>query len=164
MRQRIERSTINRPQGINVDLHDRPKEQWIRVVCIDETPTASRGRRENCAQSIKNSIRNYVCSRTHTITSSCVTSIPHRWPADFPPSAAPRESRNYGDPSPFTLPPAGPEATQGWSPFSLLVSPYIYTRPSLIADCLFSSLFLSPPSLFLFFDLSLVCVRLLVIT
>jgi len=110
---------INRPQDVEVDLRERLKGQWIRVVHIDETPAASRGRRENCAESIKNSIRNRVCSRTHTIVSSCVTSTPPRrsCPADFPPSAAPRESCNYGDPSPFTLPPAAPEATR-WSPSS----------------------------------------------
>lgn len=96
-----ERSTINRPRGIDADSHDRPKEQWARVVRIDETPTASRGRRENCAESIKNSIRNCVCSRphihTHAHTHQCI--ILRNFhpspivPADFPPSAAPRESR-----------------------------------------------------------------------
>lgn len=68
-------------------------------------------------------------------------------PADFPPSAAPRESRNYSDPTPFTLPPAAPEATR-WSPSLVGFSLYIYTRPPLIAD----------------FSLSLSCLYLLVIT
>lgn len=36
-------------------------------------------------------------------------------PADFPPSSAPRESCNYGDPVPFTVPPATPEATRGFA-------------------------------------------------
>lgn len=66
------------------------------MVRIDETPTVSRGRRENCAESIKNSIRNCVCSRTHTHTDAFILRNFHPSPivsADFPPSAAPRESR-----------------------------------------------------------------------
>lgn len=126
------------------------------MVRIDETPTVSRGRRQNCAESIKNSIRNRVCSHTHA--HHCIILRNYHpssiVPADFPPSAAPRESRNYADPSPFTRPPAAPEATRGWSQFPLLISPYIYPRPPSIADRL---------SFSLSFYLSLACVRLLVI-
>jgi len=126
---------INRPQGVEVDLREWLKGQWIRVVHIDETPAASRGRRENCAESIKNSIRNRVCSRTHTIVSSCVTSTPlaDRAPQIFLPRR-PRENRvitvrSLPIYSATCSPRSNAMVTVLW-----LVSPYIYAGLSLIVD------------------------------